>query len=217
MTDTPAPVPTDKELVEVLGALGTRAASDRRSTGHYRDLASSESIEQLVRRLKHTTTLSMLDAFDVLADKFGLDKSRALYDYLYEVPFRFQTYERAFNAETHVGCVDRAVARIAAEIRAVNEVNPVGRTPDPRHARAGLASDGNGGTLGAFAVDALVLADQYDDSRRIQRLSCDSRAITERIIGNGLTGVSVEQVKAMVRLVQGAAAEISHEQDGLIL
>lgn len=217
MTETTAPDPADQAIAEVLGALGRRAAADRRSTGHYRDLASSESVEQLVRRLKHTATLSILDAFDVLADKFGLDKTHALYDYLHEVPFRFQTYEKAFNAETHVGCVDRAVAKVAAEIRAVNEVNPVGRTPDPRHARAGLAADGNGGALGDLAVDALILADQYDDSRRIQRLSCDSRAITARIIENGLTGVSEEQIKAMVRLVQGAAADIAHEQDGLVL
>lgn len=220
MTDTTgnaADQATTEAIVEVLGALGAGAAAERRGSENFRTLEASASIEQLVRRLKHTATLSILDAFDVLAQKFGLEKTHALYDYLHELPFRFQMYEKAFNAETHVGCVDRAVAKVAAEIRAINEVSPVGRTPDPRHARAGLASDGNGGILGDLAVDALVLADQFDDSRRIQRLSCDSRAITERIIANGLAGVSEDQVRAMVRLVQGTAADIAHEQDGLVL
>jgi hypothetical protein len=211
------PETTDDAIAEVLGALGTQAADERRGTDSFRSFEASDSIEQLVRRLKHATTLSILDAFDVLHRKFGLEKTHALYDYLHELPFRFRTYENAFNAETHVGCVDRAVAKAAAEIRSVNEVLPVGRTADPRHSRAGLATDGNGGVLGSLAVDALVLADQYDDSRRIQRLSVDNRAITARIIDGGLAGVSEEQVSAMVRLVQRAAADIAHEQDGLIL
>ncbi|MGK3708881.1 hypothetical protein [Arthrobacter sp. IK3] len=216
MTTSPAPDNTGDKTPDVealLSAMAAAAQAERESSPDYEILASAGTVSQLVRRLEHLTTGTILDAYQVLTDKLGLEDKRPLFDYLFEVPMRFRLYREAFNAETHVGCVDRAAAKITEEIVAAG--TPAETKSDPRFSKAALADDGNGGHIGpAAAADALILADQFDDSRRIQRLSCDTREIVERIISSGME-VDPAKLAGTVRLILGTAAEIARGQDGL--
>lgn len=207
----------DPSAVDGLEALliGMRqsAKEDRLTSPSYQAMETSSTVGQLVRRLEHETTSVILDAYDVLTAKLGLEDKRPLYDYLFEVPMRFRLYREAFNAETHVGCVDRAVTKIAEEIQTAGD--PQAAKSDPRFAKAGLAGDGHDGAIGPVAAgDALILADQFDDSRRIQRMSCDTRAIVERILESG-ADVDPAKLAGTVRLILGTAVDIAHEKDGL--
>ncbi|MCC3299722.1 hypothetical protein [Arthrobacter caoxuetaonis] len=216
MSETPAP----EDSADASDALGTLLANmakavqgERRSSPGYQSMDAADTIHQLVRRLEHATSEAIMDAYDVLTDKFGLEDKRPLYDYLFEVPMRFRLYREAFNAETHVGCVDRAVAAIAEEIQAAG--NPAEPKTEPRFGKAALAGDGAGGHIGAAAAaDALILADLFDDSRRIQRLSCDTREITGRILAKS-PDVDPAKLAGTVRLILSTAADIAREQDGL--
>lgn len=204
------------EIATVLTNMASRFKNDRRQTEAYRQMESSESVGQVVRQLHSAAGNAIMDAYDVLKEKFGLDGTHELYNYLFTVPYRWKVYEEAFNAETYVGCVDRTVSRIASEIRAAGGQKTAAPRRDPRFQVAAQAKDGAGNEIGeASATDALILADQFDGSRRIQRLSSDTRAITARIMDAGAAGVSDEQVRGMVRLVLGTAADIAREQDGL--
>lgn len=203
----------DKALTDVLNSMAKAAADGRHASASYKAMAAWDSIERLVRHVEFETTNVILDAYDVLTGKFGLEDKRPLYDYLFEVPMRFRLYREAFNAETHVGCVDRAVAKVADEIRTAGNADI--HKSNQRFDKAGLAGDGNGGTIGpVVAADALILAERFDDSRRIQRLSNDTRAIVERIIASG-TNVDAAALAGTVRLILGTAADIAHEKDGL--
>lgn len=203
----------EKALTAVIGTMAKAALDERNESPSYQAMESSKTVEQLVRRMEHETTNVVLDAYNVLIEKFGLKDKRPLYDFLFEVPMRFRIYREAFNNETHVGCVDRAVAKVAGEIRTAGD--PAMVKSDPRFAKAGLAGDGNGCPIGPVtAGDALILADQFDDSRRIQRMSCDTQAIVERIIDSGMA-VDPAKLAGTVRLILGTAVDIAHEQDGL--
>lgn len=203
----------NEALTDVLNSMTKIAADDRGASASYKEMESQTTIERLVRHVEFETTNVVLDAYKVLTTKFGLKDKRPLYDFLFEVPMRFRLYEEAFNAETHVGCVDRAVSKLAGEIRTAGDPKVV--KSNPRFAKAGLAGDGNGGAIGPVtAGNALILADQFDDSRRIQRLSCDTRAIVERVIASGMA-VDPAKLAGTVRLILGTAADIAHEQDGL--
>lgn len=207
----------DPSAVDGLEALLTgmrqSAKEDRRASPSYQAMETSSTVGQLVRRLEHETTSVILDAYDVLATKFGLEDKRPLYDYLFEVPMRFRLYREAFNAETHVGCVDRAVAKVAEEIRTAGDADV--HKKNQRFDKAGLAEDSRGSAIGPeVAADALILAEHFDDSRRIQRMSSDTRAITQRILDSG-ADVDPAKLAGTVRLILGTAADIAHEQDGL--
>ncbi|MCC3292439.1 hypothetical protein [Arthrobacter sp. zg-Y1110] len=217
MSETPAPEESDALDTDALGSLLTAmskaAADERTGSPAYRAMESAGTVSQLVRRLEHQTTTAILDACDVLTDKFGLEDKRPLYDYLFEIPMRFRLYREAFRAETHVGCVDRAVEKIAGEIETAG--NPAEAKSEPRYAKAGLAGDGSGGSIGPVtAADALILADLFDDSRRIQRMSCDTRAIAQRILDSG-AGVDPDKLAGTVRLILSTAVDIAREKDGL--
>lgn len=215
MTDN-QPADLDREIATVLTHMAKSYKQDRHATEAYRRMESSETIGQVVRQLHHAASQSVMDAFDVLKDKFGFDGSHELYGYLHTVPYRWKLYEEEFNAETHVGCVDRTVARIASEIRTAGGLQPATPLPDPRFQAAALAKDADGDAIGeTAAANALVLADQFDHARRIQRLSCDTRTITERIIADGASGVTPEQVRGLVRLVLTTASAVAHDVDGL--
>jgi hypothetical protein len=204
------------EIASVLTNMASTFQNDRHQTEAFRQMESSDNIGQVVRQLHFAAGQATLDAFDVLKDKFGLDGTHELYNYLHTIPYRYQLYREAYNAETHVGCVDRTVARIASEIRTSGGQKATEPRLDPRFQAAGLADNGSGDVIGeAAAADALVLADQFDEARRIQRLSSDTRAIASRILAAGAARVSPEQARSMVRLVLGTAADIAREQDGL--
>lgn len=210
------PSDIDPEIAAVLTNMAATFTRERHQSDEYRRMASSEHIGQVVRHLHSAAGTAILDAFDVLKDKFGLDGSHELYDYLHTIPYRYKLYEQAYSAETHVGCVDRTVARIASEIRTAGGQQAAEPVRDPRFQVSAQAKDSDGEDIGLQAAeDALVRADQFDDARRIQRLSCDTRAIAERIIEAGAPGVTPEQVRAMVRLVLRTASGIAREQDGI--
>lgn len=203
----------EKALTDVIGAMAKAVLQERTESPSYLAMESSKTVEQLVRRMEHETTNVILDAYEVLIDKFGLKDKRPLFDFLFEVPMRFRLYREAFNAETHVGCVDRAVARVAGEIRTAGD--PAAVKADPRFEKAGLARESNGRAIGRnIAGDALILADHFDDSRRIQRMSCDTRAIVQRILDSG-ADMDPAKLAGTVRLILGTAVDIAHEQDGL--
>lgn len=216
MSETPVPDDSSSAsdaLGNLLTSLAKAAQVERRSSAAYQSMEAADTIPRLVRRLEHATTEAVLDAYDVLTGKFGLEDKRPLYDYLFEVPMRFRLYREAFNAETRIGCVDRTVAKIAEEIGTAGNADV--HKPNQRFDKAGLAGDGNGGAIGpAVAAGALILAEQFDDSRRIQRLSNDARAITERILDTG-ADVDPAKLAGTVRLILGTAAEIAREKDGL--
>jgi hypothetical protein len=206
----------DSELATLLTGMASRFKNDRHQTEAFRQMESAESIGQVIRQLNSVAGYAVMDAYDVLQDKFGLKGSHELYEYLFTVPYRFKLYEDTYRAETHAGCVDRTVARIAAEVRTAGGQQEGTPHPDPRFPVAALAKDTDGNPIGeAAATDALILADQFDGSRRIQRLSSDTRTIAARITEAGTTGVSDEQLRGLVRLVLNTAAVIAREQDGL--
>ena len=208
----------DSELAAVLTGMASRFQKDRHQTEAFRQMESSENVGQVIRRLESAAGYAIMDAYDVLKDKFGLDGTHELYNYLFTIPYRWKLYEEAYRAETHVGCVDRTVTRISQEVRAAGGQETAPPRRDPRFQIAARAKDGQGSPIGAAAAeDALILADQFDGARRIQRLSSDTRAITARIMDAGAAGVSDEQVRGMVRLVLGAAADIARAHDGLEL
>ncbi|WP_139187309.1 hypothetical protein [Pseudarthrobacter chlorophenolicus] len=212
------PADLHPEIAAVLTSMATSFTNDRHQSEAYRRIESSETVGQVVRQLHFAAGQAVMDTFDVLKDKFGLDGSHELYNYLHTVPYRWKQYEEAFNAETHVGCVDRTVTRIASEILTAGGQQSAEPVRDPRFQIAALAEDANGKEIGEkTAADALVLADQFDDARRIQRLSCDTRAITTKIVETGVTGVTPEQIRGLVRLVLVTASTIAHEQDGIEL
>lgn len=214
---TPEPLVTDRDLTAVLTQLGQSAKQDRRESADYRIMESAESVNGVMRRLSHGAKSAVLNAYDVLVTKFGFEHSHELYDYLHQVPARAHLYEKAFNAETHVGCVDRAMAKVTEEAniaagRAERGPRQLGRQIDA----AALASDGNGGIIGNdAALNALILATQADEANRIQRLSCDVRSITERI-NEAHPELKAETLAATVRLVLQTAAQIVHEKDGVL-
>lgn len=208
----------DSELATALTGMASRFKNDRHQTETFRQMESSESVGQVIRHLHSATGYAVMDAYDILRDKFGLDGSHELYDYLFTVPCRWKLYEDAYRAETYVGCVDRTVTRIAQEVRAAGGQEAPAPRRDPRFQVAALAKDSSGNEIGeASATDALILADQFDDARRIQRLSSDTRTIAERIMAAGAAVVTDEQLRGLVRLVLGTAANIAREQDGLEL
>ncbi|WP_230854574.1 hypothetical protein [Arthrobacter terrae] len=212
--------PTDlgPEIAAVLTSLASNIKTERHGTEAFRRMETSENVGQVLRHLHSAAGNAIVDAFDVLRDKFGLAGTHELYDYLHTVPYRWKLYEEAYRAETYVGCVDRTVSRLASEVRTSGGLQERAPQRDPRFQVAGLAVDGSGNPIGeTAATDALILADRFDDSRRIQRLSSDTGAITARITDNNGPGASPEQVRAMVRLVLCTAADIAREQDGLEL
>ncbi|QOD05814.1 hypothetical protein [Pseudarthrobacter sp. BIM B-2242] len=213
---TPEPLATDGDLTAALTRLGQVAKNDRHESDAYRIMESARSIDGVIRRLTHAAKSGVLDAYDVLTTKFGFEHSHELYDYLHQVPARAHLYEKAFNAETHVGCVDRAMAKVAEEALAAAGRAPQGpRQQGQRIDAAGLAPDGNGGIIGNTAAEnALILATQADDANRIQRLSVDVRTITSRI-SDGHPELNQETLAATVRLVLHTAAQIAHEKDGV--
>lgn len=206
----------DAELATLLTGMASRFKNDRHQTDAFRQMEASETIGQVIRQLNSAAGYAVMDAYDVLQDKFGLDGSHELYDYLFTVPYRWKLYEEAYRAETHVGCVDRTVTRIAHEVRTAGGQLEGTPHPDPRFQAAAMAKDSTGNEIGeSAATDALILADQFDGARRIQRLSSDTRTIADRIMAAGAAGVSDEQIRGLVRLVLGTAATIAREQDGL--
>jgi hypothetical protein len=182
----------ESALPQVLEGLAAKAKAGRHTSASYAAMAASTSIGQVVRRLEHATTGSILDAFDVLTTQFGMADTHELLDALTEIPFRYRVYRRGYEAETHVGCVDRTVTRLAHELKVAGGLEP------------GEAA----------AADALVLATQADQAQRIQRLSCDAREITRRIAVQA-PDLPEDKLHRMIRLVLTTAAEIVHEHDGL--
>lgn len=214
--NTPASSAADDALTAVLTHLGAAVKRDRHDSDAYRVMESAEGVNGVIRRLSNAGKSAVLDAYDVLTTKFGFDRSHELYDYLHQVPARAHLYEKAFNSETHVGCVDRAMDKVTDEALTAAGRRPEGhRQQGPRIDAAGLAPDGAGGIIGnAAAENALILATQADDANRIQRLSCDVRAIAERI-GSAHPDLNRETLAATVRLVLHTAAQIAHEKDNV--
>jgi hypothetical protein len=208
----------DSELATVLTGMASRFKNDRHQTESFRQMEASENIGQVIRQLNSVAGYAVMDAYDVLQDKFGLEGSHELYNYLFTVPYRWKLYEDAYRAETYVGCVDRTVTRLAHEARAAGGQPTAEPRRDPRFQVAAQAKDSAGNGIGeTVATDALILADQFDDARRIQRLSSDTRTIAGRIAAAGAAGVDEEQLRGLVRLVLSTAADIAREQDGLEL
>jgi hypothetical protein len=206
----------DTELATLLTGMASRFKNDRHQTEAFRQMEASENIGQVIRQLNSAAGYAIMDAYDVLQDKFGLEGSHELYNYLFTVPYRWKLYEESYRAETHVGCVDRTVTRIAQEVRSAGGQETAASRRDPRFQVAGMAKDGVGNPIGELAAtDALILVDQFDDARRIQRLSSDTRTIASRIAAAGAAGVDAEQLRGLVRLVLATAADIAREQDGL--
>lgn len=200
-------------LEDFLLEMHRKLDSEEKEPETYQEMEAHETIERLVRHMEHRTTQVILDAHHVLTGKFGLEDTIPLYDYLFEMPMRFRLYREAFQAETHVGCVDRAVAKVAEEIRTAGDADV--HKKNQRFDKAGLAEDSRGSAIGPeVAADALILAEHFDDSRRIQRMSSDTRAITQRILDSG-ADVDPAKLAGTVRLILGTAADIAHEQDGL--
>lgn len=201
-------------LGAVLTGLAASAKSDRRAAYAYRIMESADSVDGVIRRLSSAAKHAVLDAYDVLNTKFGFEDSDELYDFLHQVPARTHLYEKAFNAETHVGRVDRAVTKATQEAliaagRAENGPRQQGRRIDA----AALAADSNGGMIGnTAAADALVLADLADHALRIQRISVDARAITDRLSATH-PELPADKLSSIVRLVLQTSAEIAHEQE----
>jgi hypothetical protein len=207
----------ENALAAVLTNLGAAAKRDRRESHAYRIMESADSVNGVIRRLSDAGRSAVLDAYDVLHTKFGFEHSRELYDYLHQVPARAHLYEKAFNAETHVGCVDRAMAKVTQEaiVAAAGQTPRGHRQQGRRIDAAGLAQDGDGGIIGNEAAsEALTLADQADDGLRIQRLSCDVRGIAARLAASH-PELPADKLTAMVRLVITEASQIAREQDGV--
>lgn len=215
MTDNQPAAPTPAAIAEVLTSLGNRARDERHSRPAYLEMESCESIGQLVRRLELNTGQHIIDAYDVLTGKFGLEGTGELYQLLYQVPARWKNYRDRFDAETHVGCVDRTVAKLTAEIRTAGG-QP---TDDPEktdvHIRAvHVAEQHAGGTPidESLAVDVLILADLFDDSRRIQRLSVDTVRIAEAV-AEKIPSIDSAQAYQMVRMVLREAVRVARDQE----
>ncbi len=217
MTEKPA-ADLGPEIATVLTSPASNIKTERHGTETFQRMEASKNVGQVLRHLHSATGNAVMDAFDVLQGKFGLTGTHQLYDYLHTVPYRRKLYEEAYRAETYVGCVDRTVTRLASEVRTAGGLQEAAPHPDPRFPVAGLAKGGSGNPIGeATATNALILADQFDDSRRIQRLSSDTRAIAARITETNGAAVTAEQVRAMVRLVLCTAADNAREQEGLEL
>ena len=206
----------ESALLATLTRMGAAAKSHRRSTDAYRIMESAESVNGVIRRLSDAGKSAVLDAYGVLHEKFGFEHSRELYDFLHQVPARTHLYEKAFNAETHVGCVDRAMAKVTEEtLTAAGRTAGGPRQQGRRIDAAALASDGNGGIIGStIASDALVLATHADEALRIQRLSVDVRTIADRLAA-GHPELPADKLTATVRLVLTEAAKVAHEIDGV--
>ncbi|HEX9086734.1 MAG TPA: hypothetical protein VF867_04330 [Arthrobacter sp.] len=217
MFETPTPEPLNEAaLAAVLTNLGNAAQRARNESHAYRIMESGDSVNGVIRRLSDAGKSAVLDAYDVLHEKFGFEHSHELYDYLHQVPARTHLYEKAFNAETHVGCVDRAMAKATQEaITAAAGQTPRGHRQQGRRIdAAALAPDGAGGIIGNDAAsEALILSDQADDGLRIQRLSCDVRGIAERLATKH-PELPADKLLAMVRMVISEASLIAREQDG---
>jgi hypothetical protein len=216
MPEIPEPL-DEKALAAVLTSLGAAAKRDRRESHAYRIMESADSVNGVIRRLSDAGKSAVLDAYDVLHTKFGFEHSRELYDYLHQVPARTQLYEKVFNAETHVGCVDRAMAKATQEaITAAAGQTPRGHRQQGRRIdTAGLAPDGNGGIIGNDAAsEALILADQADGALRIQRVSVDVGTIAARLAATH-PELPADKLTATVRLVLTEAAKVAHEIDGV--
>lgn len=216
MSET-TPDPLDEAaLADVLTGFASAAKRDRQESHAYWIMESAESVNGVMRRLTHAATSAVLDAYDVLVEKFGFEHSHELYDFLYQVPARAHLYEKAFNAETHVGCVDRAMAKVTAEANTAaghTEAGP--RQQGRRIDAAALAPNGAGGIIGNDAAsEALILATQADDALRIQRLSCDVHTIAARLAAEH-PELPAEKLASMVRIVLTEASKIVHEQDGV--
>jgi hypothetical protein len=84
------PADLGPEIASLLTNLSTSFKKDRHDTEAYRRLESSEHIGQVVRQLHSAAGNAIMDAYDVLKDKFGLDGSHALYNYLFTVPYRYR-------------------------------------------------------------------------------------------------------------------------------
>jgi hypothetical protein len=209
----------DSELATLLTGMASTFKNDRHQTKVFQQMEASENIGQVIRHLHSAAGAAVMDAYDVLTGKFGLDGSHELYNYLFTVPYRWKSYEEAYRAETYVGCVDRTITRIAHEVSAAGGQETAPPRRDPRFQIAAQAKDSTGSEIGeAAAMDALILADQFDDARRIQRISSDTRTIASRIVDAGAApGVTDEQARGLVRLVLATAADIAREQDGLEL
>lgn len=217
MPETTPESPDENALAAVLTNLGASFKRDRHATDAYRIMESADSVNAVIRRLSDAGKSPVMDAYDVLHTKFGFEHSHELYDYLHQVPARAHLYEKAFNAETHVGCVDRAMAKVTQEaiVAAAGQTPRGHRQQGRRIDAAGLAPDGDGGIIGNEAAsEALTLADQADDGLRIQRLSCDVRGITARLAASH-PELPADKLTAMVRLVITEASQIAREQDGV--
>jgi len=207
------PEPLDESALTGLAASAKR---DRQATDAYRIMESADSVNGVIRRLSHAAKYAVLDAYDVLHTKFGFEDSHELYDYLHQVPARAHLYEKAFNAETHVGCVDRAMAKVAQEaLSAAAGQTPRGHRQQGRRIdAAALAPDGTGGIIGNDAAsEALILSDQADDALRIQRISVDVRTVAGRLAA-AHPELPSDKLSSMVRLVLSEASLIAREQDG---
>lgn len=215
------PKPLDEALDEsalhaTLSSMGAAFKRERQESHAYRIMESADSVNGVIRRLSDAGKSAVLDAYGVLHEKFGFEHSRELYDFLHQVPARTHLYERAFNAETHVGCVDRAMAQAAQEaLVAAGRAEAGPRQQGRRIDAAALASDGNGGIIGNDAAsDALTLATHADEALRIQRLSVDVRTIADRLAA-GHPELPADKLTATVRLVLTEAAKVAHEIDGV--
>ena len=205
----------NEALNDVMTGLGARAENDRRASETYRSMVASKSIGGVIRQLDHVAGGGALAASDVLEEKFGLENTRELYVLLLQEPHLMKTYRERFELETHVGCVDRAVAKIVDEVRVAGNAEP----RKPVHAetleRATRAADeivGNPVTE-AQATNVLVVADLFDNSRRIQRLSVDTRKIAANLAAR-VPAMDEPAARQIVRAVLMEAAAIVHEQDG---
>lgn len=137
---------------------------DRRSTDSYRIMESSDSVNGVMRWLSHACKTAVLDAYDVLHTKFGFEHSHELYDHLHQIPARAHLYEKAFNAETHVGCVDGPW--------------PTSPKKPTSHPCAGWQGRPH---RQRCSLNALTLATNPDEALHIQRLSVDVPTIAARL------------------------------------
>lgn len=208
MTSNPeAPAVSDTSIGEVLTGMANAARDEAAATPGYKMLAGPKHLTSMIRALDHQLSIPILDAMEVLKENHGFTGNEATYQYLFELPLRSRNYRAHFEAETHVGCYDRTVSRLADELLDANN----GRTPEhepmPRAAAAALLAHVDERT----ATEVLICSTHADDAKRIQRLSINRWEIARRMSEE--TGLTVEHLAPTVRMVLMTAAQIVTEKD----
>lgn len=208
MTSNPeASAVSDASIAEVLTGMANAARAEAAVTPGYKMLADSKHLTSMLSALDHQMTTPILNAMEVLKSQHGFTGNEATYRYLFEVPVRSKNYRAHYASETHVGCYDRTVTRLAEELLDADQGRNPEHEPMPRAASVALLAHIDERT----ATDLLITATHADDAQRIQRLSTDRWEIARRMAED--TGLSAGKLAETVRQVLYVAAQIVTEQD----